>query len=100
MVLFFSRFWGYLGTPAQVVIVMFAPLAALAAAEYTARRERTPYFVGLLSLLALACFMLDLAVLGRVFNVTGDAVDNRGPVKFDKRYPIHRKAPDLMDQDT
>src|SRR5437763_1384601 len=39
-------------------------------------------------------------VLGRVFNVTGDAVDNRGPVKFDKRYPIHRKAPDLMDQDT
>src|SRR5947209_7333731 len=39
-------------------------------------------------------------VLGRVFNVTGEAVDNRGEVKFDKRYPIHRKAPDLMDQDT
>src|SRR5947208_4056455 len=39
-------------------------------------------------------------VLGRVFNVTGDAVDNRGPVNFEKRYPIHRKAPDLMDQDT
>src|SRR3954449_10335463 len=28
------------------------------------------------------------AVLGRLFNVTGDAVDNRGPVKFTKRYPI------------
>jgi F-type H+-transporting ATPase subunit beta len=27
-------------------------------------------------------------------------VDNLGPVKFTKRYPIHRKAPDLMDQDT
>src|SRR6201982_1523037 len=26
--------------------------------------------------------------LGRVFNVTGDAVDNRGPVQFTKRYPI------------
>jgi F-type H+/Na+-transporting ATPase subunit beta len=38
--------------------------------------------------------------LGRVFNVTGDPVDNRGPVKFTKRYPIHRKAPDLTDQDT
>jgi F-type H+/Na+-transporting ATPase subunit beta len=39
-------------------------------------------------------------VLGRVFNVTGDPVDERGPVKFDKRYPIHRKAPALLDQDT
>jgi F-type H+-transporting ATPase subunit beta len=38
--------------------------------------------------------------LGRVFNVTGDPVDNRGPVKFEKRYPIHRKAPELTDQDT
>jgi F-type H+-transporting ATPase subunit beta len=39
-------------------------------------------------------------VLGRVFNVTGDPVDNRGPVTFTKRYPIHRKAPELTDQDT
>src|SRR5467141_2107685 len=39
-------------------------------------------------------------VLGRVFNVTGDPVDNRGPVSFTKRYPIHRKAPELTDQDT
>src|SRR3979490_2410750 len=38
--------------------------------------------------------------LGRVFNVTGDPVDNRGPVTFTKRYPIHRKAPELTDQDT
>ena len=39
-------------------------------------------------------------VLGRVFNVTGDPVDNRGPVKFTKRYPIHRPAPELIEQDT
>src|SRR3954471_19578913 len=38
--------------------------------------------------------------LGRVFNVTGDPVDNLGPVKFDKRYPIHRPAPSLIEQDT
>src|SRR6267154_373685 len=37
--------------------------------------------------------------LGRVFNVTGDPVDNKGPVKFAKRYPIHRPAPSLTDQD-
>src|SRR5204863_6318428 len=26
------------------------------------------------------------AVLGRLFNVTGDAIDNRGPVNYAKRY--------------
>ncbi len=39
-------------------------------------------------------------VLGRIFNVTGDVVDERGPVKYEKRYPIHRKAPALVDQET
>jgi F-type H+-transporting ATPase subunit beta len=39
-------------------------------------------------------------VLGRIFNVTGDAVDERGDVKADKHYPIHRPAPTLIDQDT
>jgi F-type H+-transporting ATPase subunit beta len=39
-------------------------------------------------------------VLGRVFNVIGEAVDERGPVKYDKKYPIHRPAPALIEQDT
>jgi len=39
-------------------------------------------------------------VLGRIFNVTGDAVDERGPVVHEKRYGIHRPAPPLIDQDT
>ncbi|MEQ1851931.1 MAG: F0F1 ATP synthase subunit beta [Chthoniobacteraceae bacterium] len=40
------------------------------------------------------------ATLGRIFNVTGDPVDERGPVNAQKRYPIHRPAPKLTDQDT
>ncbi len=39
-------------------------------------------------------------VLGRIFNVTGDPVDERGPVAYEKRYAIHRPAPTLIDQDT
>ncbi|MEI6342827.1 MAG: F0F1 ATP synthase subunit beta [Verrucomicrobiota bacterium] len=39
-------------------------------------------------------------VMGRVFNVTGDAVDEQGPVKADKFYSIHRSAPPLADQST
>ena len=33
------------------------------------------------------------AVLGRVFNVLGDTIDNRGEVETDERMPIHRPAP-------
>jgi hypothetical protein len=32
------------------------------------------------------------AVMGRVFDVTGNAVDEQGPVKADKYLPIHRAA--------
>ncbi len=39
-------------------------------------------------------------VLGRIFNVTGDVVDERGPVNATKTYPIHRPAPSLVDQAT
>jgi F-type H+-transporting ATPase subunit beta len=37
-------------------------------------------------------------VLGRIFNVTGDAVDDQPTPKTAKRYGIHRKAPALTDQ--
>ncbi|NIQ95230.1 MAG: DUF2157 domain-containing protein [Desulfuromonadales bacterium] len=67
---FFYRFWGLLGTPAQVAILVAAPLIAVTAADLAARRERTLYFTLLLSLLALTCFVLNLSVLGVIFNIT------------------------------
>lgn len=39
-------------------------------------------------------------VLGRIFNVTGDTVDERGPVATEERWPIHRNPPSLVDQST
>jgi F-type H+-transporting ATPase subunit beta len=39
-------------------------------------------------------------VMGRVFDVCGNSVDERGPVKAEKYYPIHRAAPLLVDQST
>lgn len=38
--------------------------------------------------------------LGRIFNVTGDAVDEKGAVQTSERLPIHRKAPPLTEQST
>ncbi|HEX9103031.1 MAG TPA: F0F1 ATP synthase subunit beta, partial [Polyangia bacterium] len=37
-------------------------------------------------------------VLGRILNVVGDPVDERGPVKATKHLPIHRAAPKFVDQ--
>jgi F-type H+/Na+-transporting ATPase subunit beta len=37
-------------------------------------------------------------VMGRVFNVTGATIDERGPVVATKTYPIHRPPPSLADQ--
>ena len=36
--------------------------------------------------------------LGRILNVIGDPIDERGPVTFEKRYPIHRAAPSFEEQ--
>ncbi len=36
-------------------------------------------------------------VLGRVFNVTGDEVDNAGPVDTEKTMPIHREPPSFQE---
>ena len=39
-------------------------------------------------------------VMGRVLDVTGNPVDERGPVITEKRYPIHRQPPPLVEQST
>ena len=38
--------------------------------------------------------------LGRIINVIGDPIDERGPVKTKKRAPIHAVAPPFVDQST
>ncbi len=36
--------------------------------------------------------------LGRILNVIGEPIDERGPVNTKKRYPIHRQAPSFEEQ--
>lgn len=36
--------------------------------------------------------------LGRIMNVIGEPVDERGPVECEEKYPIHREAPAFADQ--
>ena len=39
-------------------------------------------------------------VLGRMFNLLGETIDNKGEVKTDKTSSIHRQAPDFSEQST
>ena len=38
--------------------------------------------------------------LGRIMNVIGEPIDERGPIESKKSLPIHRAAPDFVDQST
>lgn len=40
------------------------------------------------------------ATLGRIFNVVGEPIDEKGPVKVTQTAPIHKAAPLLTDQET
>src|SRR5512136_2361445 len=40
------------------------------------------------------------ATLGRIFNVLGEPIDNKGQVRATTRYPIHRLAPSFDEQST
>jgi len=39
-------------------------------------------------------------VLGRILNVVGDPIDEKGPVKSEERWEIHRSAPSFENQST
>src|SRR3989344_6399034 len=41
-----------------------------------------------------------IETLGRILNVSGEPIDNKGPIKAKKTYPIHRPSPPLTEQET
>ena len=69
VVFFFYRVWGLLSTPVQLGVLMAAPLVLLASVEFAARREKTLYVASILAIVATAAFVLDVSVVGAIFNM-------------------------------
>jgi uncharacterized membrane protein len=67
--LFFYRYWGLLGTPLQVVILVAMPILGLLAVEWVSRHERTLYYTSLIVIVVLAAFALNLYVVGSIFGI-------------------------------
>jgi len=66
----FYQFWGYLSTPVQVSILITAPLLTLFLTHLISQREHTGYFTKLVAMVSFACFVLNLVMLGQIFNIT------------------------------
>ena len=65
----FYRFWGGLGVEQQVAILVAGPLALVGVTHLLHKAESTGYFATLAGLAALAAFVLELNVLGAIFNL-------------------------------
>ncbi len=66
----FYQFWGKFLTSVQVVILVLSPMVCLFFTQWVSHREKSGYFSKLLGLVSLACFVLNLSMLGLIFNIT------------------------------
>lgn len=66
----FYQFWGLFPETAQVSILFAASLLGLGGTMLVRQRDATGYFTKLAALVAFACFVLNIAMLGQIFNIT------------------------------
>ena len=69
----FYQFWGYFSIPIQVGILIIAPVTLFLLSLYLAQKENSVYFSKIAALVSLSCFVLNLAMLGQIFNITPSA---------------------------
>src|ERR1700675_1144477 len=66
----FCQFWGWFPETAQVGILIAAAFGTFGATFAIQRRDATGYFTKLAAMVAFACFVLNIAMLGQIFNIT------------------------------
>lgn len=66
----FYRFWGLLSTTAQVVILLLSAFGTFGAILWIQGRDGSGYFAKLVAMVAFACFVLNISMLGQIFNIT------------------------------
>lgn len=66
----FYQFWGRFDTAAQVGILIAAAFGSFLATVWIQGKDATGYFTKLAALVAFACFVLNIAMLGQIFDIT------------------------------
>jgi len=65
----FYQFWGFFDETAQVAILAIASLGSFAFTLWLRGRDASGYFTKLAAMIAFACFVLNLVMLGQIFNI-------------------------------
>lgn len=65
----FYQYWGLFSLLQQVCLLVAAPLVALAAACWVKQRDASGYYARLVATVSFVCFVLNLVMLGTVFNI-------------------------------
>ena len=65
----FYQFWGRLPTSGQVVILIAASVLTFVATVFVATRDASGYFTKLIGLVSFTCFVLNISMLGQIFNI-------------------------------
>jgi len=66
----FRQFWGMFATTTQVGILLFAALGTFGATVWIQSKDSSGYFTKLAAMVAFACFVLNIALQGQIFNIT------------------------------
>lgn len=66
----FYRIWGHCNEIVQTTLLISGAVLTLLLTAGLSRRDRRGYFTRLAALLAYSCFVLNIIVLGQIFNIT------------------------------
>jgi len=66
----FRQFWGLFSEEVQVGILSASSLLTLAATVLVRARDVTGYFTKLTAMVAFACFVLNVVMIGQIYNIT------------------------------
>jgi uncharacterized membrane protein len=66
----FRQFWDRFSTVVQVVVLIGAAVGTFGATLWIQGRESSGYFTKLAAMVAFACFVINIYLLGQIFNIT------------------------------
>lgn len=66
----FHQFWGHLPTSIQVTTLIATPVALFMLTIFLKKKDKSTYFSKIAGLVCLASFILNLRMLGQIFNIT------------------------------
>ena len=66
----FYQFWGLMGTTLQVVLLITASLGSFMFTMFLHSKDASGYFTKLAALVTFVCFVINISMLGQIFNIT------------------------------